>query len=79
MFISPVSLSKEALSVHGLSHLLTQEDLAKRWRFKNPRTLANWRVQGVGPRFVKFGRKVFYTREEVERWEEAHIKRNTVA
>lgn len=34
----------------------------------NPKTLANLRSQGRGPRFFKRGRKVFYRVEDLERW-----------
>lgn len=29
---------------------------------------AKWRHEGVGPEFIKFGRKVLYRREAVEKW-----------
>jgi excisionase family DNA binding protein len=32
------------------------------------RTLERWRVEGVGPTYVKAGRRVLYRREDVERW-----------
>lgn len=32
-------------------------------------TLKNWRVQGIGPRFVKFGRVVLYPVVNIEQWE----------
>lgn len=34
----------------------------------NPKTLANLRSQGRGPRFFKVGRKVFYRLEDLEAW-----------
>ena len=37
-------------------------------------TLANWRVQGIGPRFIKFGRKVLYPVVEIEAFERAHLR-----
>jgi len=33
-----------------------------------PQTLANWRVQGKGPKFVKVGRLVFYDTEDLAAW-----------
>ncbi|WP_331297222.1 hypothetical protein [Methylobacterium hispanicum] len=33
-------------------------------------TLANWRVKGKGPRFVKVGGRVRYPIADVEKWEE---------
>ena len=40
-------------------------------------TLANWRVKGCGPRFIKLGRKVLYPLAELEAWERANLKENT--
>lgn len=44
----------------------------------HPATLATWRVEGRGPRFVKVGeRRVRYRREEIERWIEANTRQST--
>lgn len=32
------------------------------------RTLRNWRAQGVGPAYVKIGRKIFYSDSALESW-----------
>lgn len=32
------------------------------------KTLANWRSQGIGPKFIKIGRRVFYELAELERF-----------
>lgn len=47
--------------------LLTEAESAPVLRVK-PATLRQWRWQGRGPKFRKHGRKVFYTRKELERW-----------
>lgn len=39
--------------------------------------LANWRVTGEGPRYIKFGRKVLYPLVEVEAFENAHLRTAT--
>lgn len=31
-------------------------------------TLANWRVSGAGPRFIKLGARVLYSPEEITTW-----------
>lgn len=31
----------------------------------SPRTLANWRYRGIGPKFYKMGRRVLYRRRDV--------------
>jgi predicted DNA-binding transcriptional regulator AlpA len=42
------------------------------------KTLRNWRVQGVGPRFVCTGRKlVRYRLSDVLAWQEANLRRST--
>jgi excisionase family DNA binding protein len=40
-------------------------------------TLANWRYQGKGPRFIKVGRHVRYRRSDVEAWLELHVRDST--
>lgn len=35
---------------------------------RSPRTLRNWRSQGVGPAFVNVGRNVRYRLIDLERW-----------
>lgn len=42
-------------------------------------TLANWRYQGRGPRFVKVGRHVRYRRTDVEAWLERNLRESTAA
>lgn len=42
-------------------------------------TLANWRVQGVGPKFIKTGSKVLYPLVHLEAWELAQLRQNTAA
>jgi predicted DNA-binding transcriptional regulator AlpA len=42
------------------------------------KTLRDWRVQGVGPRFVRTGRKlVRYRLSDVLAWQEANLRRST--
>ena len=36
-----------------------------------PKTLSIWRSEGKGPRFMRYGGRVFYTLEEMERWIDA--------
>jgi hypothetical protein len=48
--------------------LLFPVEVARRWRM-HEKTLAQWRWQGKGPDYVKVGRRVFYRREDVERFE----------
>jgi predicted DNA-binding transcriptional regulator AlpA len=42
------------------------------------KTLRNWRVQGVGPRFIRTGPKlVRYRPSDVLAWQEANLRRST--
>lgn len=50
---------------------LDAEDLARRYNGRiSPKTIANWRYNGLGPVFIKIGGRVFYTVEAVEQWEQ---------
>lgn len=33
-----------------------------------PRTMAEWRRRGFGPRWIKLGKHVRYSRDDVDRW-----------
>ena len=41
-------------------------------------THAKWRVEGVGPEFVKLGSKVFYTAGALRSWIKSQTRHNTV-
>lgn len=62
---------------------LTPEELAIRLKKytrdgkPNTGTLANWRVSGFGPRFIKLGSQVRYPLPEVEKWELSLIQKST--
>lgn len=59
----------------GDTHLKPRE-LAARLKM-HVVTLANWRVRGVGPKFVKSGSRVRYPVREVEAWEQSRLRQNT--
>jgi len=40
-------------------------------------TLSRWRIQGQGPAFRKFGRRVVYSREELITWAESQRRHCT--
>jgi|LGOV01.1.fsa_nt_gb predicted DNA-binding transcriptional regulator AlpA len=50
----------------------TTEELAKRYGAK-PNTLAVWRCQGKGPRFIKIGKLVRYPDSEVRKYEAENL------
>lgn len=49
------------------SELLMNEGRAAELLLLSVRTLQRWRVEGRGPRFVKLGKRVFYTRASLEK------------
>lgn len=55
---------------------LTPREAAARLRVTHG-TLANWRVRGEGPLFIKMGRKVLYPMAQVEAFEVAQLRSNT--
>jgi excisionase family DNA binding protein len=40
-------------------------------------TLESWRCRGGGPNFVRYGRAIRYREEDLERFIESKIQRNT--
>jgi hypothetical protein len=40
--------------------LLPEEDAARELKVK-PQTMSAWRYRGIGPRYIKVGKLVFYT------------------
>ena len=47
--------------------LITSEESGAILRV-HPRTLANWRVHGCGPRYIRVGRRPFYRMRDLEEW-----------
>ncbi|MDC6176298.1 hypothetical protein C2I33_00035 [Ralstonia solanacearum] len=58
---------EQTLDAAGRPHL-TQRDLAIRWS-KAEATIARYRSDGRGPRFLKIGGAVLYRLEDIERFE----------
>lgn len=56
---------------------LTATELIERWGGAVKKgTLNNWRSQGKGPAFVKFGSRVRYPLAKVIAWEAVHLNAN---
>lgn len=51
----------------GLGLLLTTEEVADRLRV-HPATMRRWRLDGVGPRFLKVGSVYRYPAHDLESW-----------
>jgi hypothetical protein len=43
----------------------------------SPVTLSRWRIEGLGPPFRKFGRRVLYAREELVDWADSQRRTST--
>ena len=52
--------------------LLKPREVEKIYRI-DAGTLANWRYQGRGPSYVKYGRKVLYPVIEMDRWAKGNM------
>jgi len=49
---------------------LTSKELAKRWGYER-QTLANWRSQGKGPRFIRIYGRILYAMKDIIQFESA--------
>lgn len=43
----------------------------------SPKTLERFRVEGRGPAFLKLGRRVVYSRDDLVKWAEAQRRQST--
>lgn len=59
-----------------VSRLNTEKEEAARLNL-SARTLQQWRVQGVGPAFIKLGRAVRYDPAVVDAWLATRARSNT--
>lgn len=55
---------------------LTQPEAAEHLRL-SPRTLERMRLEGNGPRFRRFGRRVVYATEDLRTWADARAFHST--
>lgn len=64
---------KSSSSSKADQKLISPDDLGMRWDL-SPRTLANWRADGEGPKYTKIGKRIFYLENDVKRYELMHRK-----
>lgn len=57
---------------------LNPHKLAQRWGMKAA-TLERWRIEGLGPVFLKLGSRVMYRLEDVETYEKHCMRESTSA
>jgi excisionase family DNA binding protein len=62
--------------IEGREPLLTPVDVAEELGVPVS-TLANWRYQGLGPRYLRIGRHVRYQAADVDKWLERQRVRHT--
>lgn len=74
--MTPALLADTSTSV--TSPLMTAEDTGS-YLHVHPRTLANWRVLGRGPRYVRVGKTPYYRPADVEEWLDRHSFDHTSA
>ena len=55
---------------------LTPEELFERWNVPLA-TLSRWRWTGKGPKFMRLGKHIVYRLQDIERFEEAQVRRDT--
>ncbi|WP_295440835.1 helix-turn-helix domain-containing protein [Sphingorhabdus sp. EL138] len=57
-------------------NLITPKQLAEMFAV-NENTLEKWRLQGIGPKFIKIQRNVRYAANDVDRWTNEHTFAST--
>lgn len=57
---------------------LNTEGLAHRWGMSRS-TLENWRSSGKGPKYMKIGRTVLYSMEDITNYEQGARRQSTAA
>ena len=55
---------------------INQAQLSDRWGLSQ-RTLERWRAIGWGPVFLKMGGRVIYRLEDIEAYEQQHLRKST--
>lgn len=55
---------------------ITTKELSKRWKI-NPNTIEHWRSVGLGPKFIRIGRKILYSLNSISEFEQMNTAENT--
>lgn len=78
--LDPVQMTTDPVTntTAPVSPLLTAEQAGGYLKL-NPRTLANWRVLGRGPKYVRVGRRPYYRLPDLEVWLAEHHFAHTAA
>lgn len=76
MLLRGVDIRAEENSTVSDNQLRTTDEAAARLR-ANPRTMERWRMDGVGPAFVKVGARVYYRDRDLDEWVESQVRSHT--
>ncbi len=55
---------------------LSQQQVADRWGL-SPKTIERWRVQGIGPTYIRLPGKVVYRLQDIEAYERKSLREST--
>ncbi len=75
---SPTSLAFSTTASNDQPTFLTPKESAAFLRLSTV-TLARWRIEGMGPSFRKFGRRVVYARPDLVAWADLQKQQSTSA
>ena len=76
--VSCAQISEPAEIVGSAPIFLSAKEAAALLRI-SPVTLSRWRIEGRGPAYRKFSRRVVYARDELIAWAEAQRRQSTSA
>jgi hypothetical protein len=74
------STTRTVTGTHGSRDIrhFNQVDLSRRWNI-SPRTLERWRWLSQGPEYLKIGGRVVYRLEDIEAYEAAQRRRQSLS
>lgn len=59
------------MTTQKVEQILTPDELVSRWNNRvSARTLANWRSQSTGPKYIKLGGRIIYKLSMIEEFED---------
>jgi hypothetical protein len=73
---APLAPALDDIPTGGFGELLTPDETARRLRLAK-QTLARWRVEGKGPRFVRLGGRIFYPSSNIDAFVAASLFSST--
>lgn len=62
----------------NIKKYMSETELAEYWHI-SIRTLQSWRLNGGGPKFLKLGKAIRYSVDEIKRFESENTKTSTAA